>query len=58
MAILKEVKIGRLMLAIAITVFVADTAPHPQLSDGLLENTWERFGATSCPHLQAAAVEG
>ena len=43
MSVLQHVKIGRLMLAIAVTVLIADTAPHPSLSAGLLESTWERL---------------
>ncbi|MEM6716304.1 MAG: hypothetical protein AAF827_21160 [Cyanobacteria bacterium P01_D01_bin.6] len=46
MTILKEIKVGRLMLAIGITVFIADTAPHPNLSSGLLEKSWSRFEAS------------
>ncbi|MEM8809006.1 MAG: hypothetical protein AAGF01_23550 [Cyanobacteria bacterium P01_G01_bin.38] len=40
MQILKEIKLSRLVLAIAITLLIADTVPHPSLSDGLLENSW------------------
>lgn len=40
MQILKEIKLSRLVLAIAITLLMADTVPHPNLSDGLLENSW------------------
>ncbi|NEQ47189.1 MAG: hypothetical protein F6K00_28065 [Leptolyngbya sp. SIOISBB] len=40
MQILKEIKLSRLVLAIAITLFMADTVPHPNLSDGLLKNSW------------------
>ncbi|NEQ45007.1 MAG: hypothetical protein F6K00_16170 [Leptolyngbya sp. SIOISBB] len=43
MPVLKEIKIGRLMFAIAVTVFIADTAPHPNLSSGLLASSWHRF---------------
>jgi hypothetical protein len=43
MSVLQHVKIGRLMLAISVTVLIADTAPHPSLSAGLLESTWERL---------------
>ncbi|MGD1944383.1 MAG: hypothetical protein ACFB0G_24060 [Leptolyngbyaceae cyanobacterium] len=39
MQILKEIKLGRLVLAIAVTVLVSDTVPHPNLSAGLLENS-------------------
>lgn len=44
MQILKEVKIGRLALAIFATVLIADTVPHPNLSAGLLENSWNYMG--------------
>jgi len=43
MSVLQHVKIGRLMLAIAVTVLIADTAPHPSLSAGLLESSWNRL---------------
>lgn len=46
MSVLKEIKIGRLVLAIAVTVFIADTAPHPKLSSGLLESSWSRVEAS------------
>ena len=39
MQILKEIKLSRLVLAIAITLFIADTMPHPSLSGGFLENS-------------------
>ncbi len=44
MSILKEIKPSRLLLSIAVTVLIADTAPHPNLSAGLLESSWERMG--------------
>ncbi|RZM75047.1 hypothetical protein [Leptolyngbya iicbica] len=43
MPALQNIKIGRLMLAISVTVLIADTAPHPSLSTGLLESSWERL---------------
>lgn len=46
MPVLKEIKIGRLLLALAVTVLIADTAPHPKLSSGLLESSWSRFEAS------------
>ena len=39
MQILKEIKLGRLVLASAVTVLVADTMPLPILSAGLLESS-------------------
>ena len=46
MPVLKDIKVGRLLFAIAVTVFIADTAPHPNLSSGLLESSWSRFEAS------------
>ena len=46
MQVLKDIKLGRLALAIAVTVLIADTAPHPNLSAGFLENSWNRFEAS------------
>ncbi|MDB9528882.1 hypothetical protein PN498_23010 [Oscillatoria sp. CS-180] len=40
MQILKEVKIGRLVLALVVTLLLADTMPHPSLSAGLLESSF------------------
>ena len=40
MPVLQHIKVGRLMFAIAVTVLIADTAPHPGLSAGLLETSW------------------
>ena len=37
---IQHIKVGRLMFAIAVTVLIADTAPHPGLSAGLLETSW------------------
>ncbi|MEM1310928.1 MAG: hypothetical protein AAGF98_15795 [Cyanobacteria bacterium P01_H01_bin.153] len=37
MKILQDIKIGRLVIAIVITVLIADTVPHPNLSAGLLD---------------------
>ncbi|MEO0491549.1 MAG: hypothetical protein AAF215_22085 [Cyanobacteria bacterium P01_A01_bin.123] len=39
MQILKEIKLSRLVLAVVITLLIADTVPHPSLSDGLLEDS-------------------
>lgn len=36
---LHDIKLGRLLLAIALTVLFADTMPHPRLSAGLLESS-------------------
>jgi|GEM_PF-1334201 len=46
MQVLKDIKLGRLALAIAVTVLIADTAPHPNLSAGFLENSWNRLEAS------------
>ncbi len=39
MRLLKAIKLSHLVLAVAITLLMADTVPHPSLSDGLLENS-------------------
>lgn len=39
MQIFKEIKLFRLVLTIAITLFMADKVPHPSLSNGLLKNS-------------------
>ncbi|MEM6836699.1 MAG: hypothetical protein AAF609_07565 [Cyanobacteria bacterium P01_C01_bin.120] len=44
MQILQEIRISRLGLAIAMTVLIADTMPHPSLSAGLLGNAWNYLG--------------
>lgn len=36
---LQDIKLGRLVMAIAVTVLIADTLPHPNLSTGLLESS-------------------
>ena len=51
MQVLKEIKLGRLVLAIVITVLIADTVPHPNLSAGLLANSLGQLPA------EAAAAE-
>ncbi len=51
MQVLKEIKLGRLVLAIVITVLIADTVPHPNLSAGLLANSLGHLPA------EAAAAE-
>jgi hypothetical protein len=43
MQVIKEIKLGRLAFAVLITVLIADTAPHPSLSAGLLESSWQRL---------------
>lgn len=48
-AMLCEIKVGRLVLAIAVTVLVADTVPHPHLSTGFL--------ATSIAQAQKALAD-
>ena len=56
MPVLKDIKIGRLVLAITVTLFIADTAPHPSLSSGLLENTWNRVEASVLGDRDAATT--
>ena len=46
MQVLKDIKLGRLAFSVLITVLIADTAPHPNLSAGLLESTWHRVEAS------------
>lgn len=46
MQVLKEIKLGRLAFAVLITMLIADTAPHPNLSAGFLENSWNRLEAS------------
>ena len=41
MRILTDIKIGRLVLAITVTLLIADTVPHPNLSAGLVENSFD-----------------
>ncbi len=36
MQIIQEIKIERLVLALGITLLIADTVPHPHLSAGLV----------------------
>lgn len=40
MQVLKEIKIGRLVLAFVVTLLIADSVPHPSLSSGLIESSW------------------
>ncbi|MEM1289850.1 MAG: hypothetical protein AAGH67_00040 [Cyanobacteria bacterium P01_H01_bin.162] len=47
MQLLKEIKLSRLILAMVITLLIADTVPHPSLSDGLLTNSWNLIQGTS-----------
>lgn len=46
MPILKEIKISRLMFAVVVTMLIADTAPHPNLSAGLLESSWHHMASS------------
>ena len=39
MQVIKEIRIGRLLLALGITLLIADTIPHPNLSAGLVESS-------------------
>jgi len=43
MQVIQDIKLGRLAFAVLITVLIADTAPHPSLSAGLLESSWNRL---------------
>jgi hypothetical protein len=45
MQIIQEIKIERLLLALGITLLIADTVPHPNLSAGLVEYTLYRVQA-------------
>jgi hypothetical protein len=45
MQIVKEIRVGRLLLALGITLLIADTIPHPSLSAGLLESSLYRVQA-------------
>lgn len=46
MQVLKDIKLGRLAFSVLITMLIADTAPHPNLSAGFLENSWNRLEAS------------
>ena len=43
MQIIKEIRIGRLLLALGITLLLADTVPHPNLSAGLVEHSFTEY---------------
>jgi hypothetical protein len=45
MQIIKGIKIERLLLALGITLLIADTVPHPHLSPGLVEHALHRVQA-------------
>ncbi|WP_204138591.1 hypothetical protein [Halomicronema sp. CCY15110] len=55
MSTLQNINIGRLLLAIAITVLIADTTPTPSLSAGLWDSAWGRL-ATNLISGQGAAT--
>ena len=55
MSTLQSIKIGRLLLAIAITIVMANIAPPPSLSAGLSESAWGRL-ATNLLSSQSAAT--
>ncbi len=38
----QEIKIGRLIVAVAVTLLIADVVPHPNLSPGFLDHTFQR----------------
>jgi len=54
MQIIQDIKIERLVLALGITLLMADTVPHPNLSAGLVEHTlhWVQAGL-----LQSSSTE-
>jgi hypothetical protein len=45
MQIIKDIKIERLLLALGITLLIADTVPHPHLSAGFVEHSLRRVQA-------------
>jgi hypothetical protein len=45
MQIIQEIKIERLLLALGITLLIADTVPHPNLSAGLVEHSLRQVQA-------------
>jgi hypothetical protein len=45
MQIIQDIKIERLVLALGVTLLVADTVPHPHLSPGLVEHGLRRVQA-------------
>ena len=55
MPIIQEIKIERLLLALGITLLIADTIPHPHLSAGLFEHTLRRVQAG---FIQQSSSEG
>jgi len=55
MQIIQEIKIERLVLALGITLLIADTVPHPNLSAGLLEHALHRVQAG---FIQESSTEG
>jgi len=55
MQIIQDIKVGRLVLALGITLLIADTAPHPNLSAGLVEQALNRVQAEL---LQDSSAEG
>ena len=55
MQIIQEIKIERLLLALGITLLIADTVPHPNLSAGLVEYSLRRVQAGL---VQKSSTEG
>lgn len=53
MQIIQDIKIERLVLALGITLLIADTAPHPNLSAGLVEQALNRVQAGLMPESSA-----
>ncbi len=43
MKIADEIKWNRLLLALVVTVLIADTVPHPGLAPGLLQSLAHQF---------------
>lgn len=56
MQILKEVRIGRLVFAVFVTLLIADTVPHPGLSAGLVESSLNRMQAEFAPDKGDTAI--
>lgn len=55
MQIIQDIKIERLVLALGITLLIADTAPYPNLSAGLVEQALNRVQAGL---MQESSAEG
>ncbi|HEY9886942.1 MAG TPA: hypothetical protein V6D02_00975 [Candidatus Obscuribacterales bacterium] len=47
MRIFQEIKVSRLVLAVAVTLLVADTIPHPNLAAGVVESSLSRVSTVN-----------